>query len=191
MPPWSHPMVLSWAGMRGVVSLAAALALPAEFPGRDLILFLAFCAILSTLVLQGTTLGPLIRRLGLDEPEDEQLNPVVTPEAINARSEATVAAIAAVTETLDGADPEQAAVADDLLRDLSQRAKQADQMRQDTETGTQRLEMQHRLRLTAIEAARAKLLADHKDELDTEAMATLVAELDLEEQQIRTTLGER
>jgi monovalent cation/hydrogen antiporter len=64
-------------------------------------------------------------------------------------------------------------------------------MRQDTETGTQRLEMQHRLRLTAIEAARAKLLADHKDELDTEAMATLVAELDLEEQQIRTTLGER
>jgi CPA1 family monovalent cation:H+ antiporter len=191
MPPWSHPMVLSWAGMRGVVSLAAALALPAEFPGRDLILFLAFCAILATLVLQGTTLGPLIRRLGLDEPEDEQLNPVVTPEAINARSEATVAAMAAVTETLDGADPEQAAVADDLLRDLSQRAKQADQMRQDTETGTQRLEMQHRLRLTAIEAARAKLLADHKDELDTEAMATLVAELDLEEQQIRTTLGER
>jgi CPA1 family monovalent cation:H+ antiporter len=191
MPPWSHPMVLSWAGMRGVVSLAAALALPAEFPGRDLILFLAFCAILSTLVLQGTTLGPLIRRLGLDEPEDEQLNPVVTPKAINARSEATVAAMAAVTETLDSVDPEQAAVADDLLRDLSQRAKQADQMRQDTETGTQRLEMQHRLRLTAIEAARAKLLADHKDELDTEAMATLVAELDLEEQQIRTTLGER
>ncbi len=184
-------MVLSWAGMRGVVSLAAALALPAEFPGRDLILFLAFCAILSTLVLQGTTLGPLIRRLGLDEPEDDQLNPVVTPEAINARSEATVAAMAAVTETLDSVDPEQAAVADDLLRDLSQRAKQADQMRQDTETGTQRLEMQHRLRLTAIEAARAKLLADHKDELDTEAMATLVAELDLEEQQIRTTLGER
>ncbi len=191
MPPWSHRMVLSWAGMRGVVSLAAALALPAEFPGRDLILFLAFCAILSTLVLQGTTLGPLIRRLGLDEPEDEQLNPVVTPKAINARSEATVAAMAAVTETLDSVDPEQAAVADDLLRDLSQRAKQADQMRQDTETGTQRLEMQHRLRLTAIEAARAKLLADHKDELDTEAMATLVAELDLEEQQIRTTLGER
>jgi CPA1 family monovalent cation:H+ antiporter len=46
MPPWSHVAVLSWAGMRGVVSLAAALALPAEFPGRDTILFLAFCAIL-------------------------------------------------------------------------------------------------------------------------------------------------
>ena len=59
---WSHSMVLSWAGMRGVVSLAAALALPAGFPERDIILFLAFCAILATLVLQGTTLGPLIRR---------------------------------------------------------------------------------------------------------------------------------
>jgi CPA1 family monovalent cation:H+ antiporter len=191
MPPWSHPTILSWAGMRGVVSLAAALALPAEFPSRDLILFLAFCAILATLVLQGTTLGPLIRRMDLDEPEDELLNPAVTPDAINARSEATVAAMAAVREKIDDADPEQAAVAGDLLRDLGQRAKQADQIRQDSETGTERFEMQLRLRLTAIEAARAKLLADHKDELDTDAMGTLVAELDLEEQQIRTALGER
>src|ERR671917_663243 len=87
MPPWSHPVVLSWAGMRGVVSLAAALALPAEFPGRDIILFLAFCAILATLVLQGTTLGPLIRRLNLSEGEDESSTPATTPEAIHARSE--------------------------------------------------------------------------------------------------------
>jgi monovalent cation/hydrogen antiporter len=191
MPPWSHATVLSWAGMRGVVSLAAALALPAEFPSRDLILFLAFCAILATLVLQGTTLGPLIRRMDLDEPEDELLNPAVTPDAIDARSEATVAAMTAVREKIDDADPQQASVASDLLRDLGQRAKQADQIRQDAETGTQRLEMQLRLRLTAIEAARAKLLADHKDDLDTDAMGTLVAELDLEEQQIRTALGER
>ncbi|MDQ4061882.1 MAG: sodium:proton antiporter [Pseudomonadota bacterium] len=191
MPPWSHPIVISWAGMRGVVSLAAALALPAQFPGRDIILFLAFCAILATLVLQGTTLGPLIRRLGLDEPEDEMLIPTVTPEAIDARNAATVAAMAAVTEELEDADPEQAAVADDLLRDLNEQAKQADQVRLDAETGTQRLEAQLRLRLTAIEAARAKLLADHKDELDTEAMVALVAEFDLEEEQIRTSLGER
>ncbi len=129
--------------------------------------------------------------MGLNAPEDELLKPAVTPDAINARSEATVAAMAAVREEIDDADPEQAAVARDLLRDLSHRAKQADQIRQDSETGTQRLEMQLRLRLTAIEAARAKLLADHKDELDTDAMGTLVAELDLEEQQIRTALGER
>ena len=52
-----NPTVLAWAGMRGVVSLAAALALPAQFPERDIIVFLAFCAILATLVLQGTTLA--------------------------------------------------------------------------------------------------------------------------------------
>jgi monovalent cation/hydrogen antiporter len=188
MPPWSHPTVLAWAGMRGVVSLAAALALPTQFPERDLIIFLAFCAILATLVLQGTTLGLLIRRLGLNEPGDETINPAVTPEAITARSAATVAAMDAVKEQLD--DPEQVAAANDLLRDLRVRAKQADQMRRDAETGTQRQTAQLGLRLTAIEAARAKLLAEHTDELDSEAMSALIAELDLEEQQVRTALGE-
>jgi CPA1 family monovalent cation:H+ antiporter len=189
MPPWSHSVVLSWAGMRGVVSLAAALALPAEFPQRDIILFLAFCAILATLVLQGTTLGPLIRRLNLSEEEDESANPATTPEAIHARGEAAVAAIAAVSEKVE--DPEQAAMAEDLLRDLRTRAKRVDQMRQDAETGTQRTTMQLGLRLTAIEAARAKLLADHRDELESDDMSLLIAELDLEEQQIRLALGER
>jgi CPA1 family monovalent cation:H+ antiporter len=177
--------------MRGVVSLAAALALPAEFPGRDLILFLAFCAILATLVLQGTTLGPAIRYLGVSEPKSDAVHPAVTPEAIEARSQATTAAIDAVTEQLDERDPEQRAVAQDLLRDLRGRAKQADQMRFETETGGQRLALQMRLRLTAIEAARAKLLADHNDDIGTEATAALVSELDLEEEQIRIALGER
>jgi CPA1 family monovalent cation:H+ antiporter len=189
MPPWSHVTVLSWAGMRGVVSLAAALALPAEFPGRDIILFLAFCAILATLVLQGTTLGPLIRHLGVSEPADEPANPAVTPEAIEARSTAAAAAMDAVAEKLD--DPEHADVAEDLLRDLRVRAKRVEQARRDAETGPQREAARLGLRLGAIEAARAKLLAEHKDELDSEAMAGLVAELDLEEQQIRVALGER
>ncbi len=63
--------VLGWTGMRGVVSLAAALALPriladgSPFPARNLIVFLTFCAICFTLVLQGITLPPLIRALGL------------------------------------------------------------------------------------------------------------------------------
>lgn len=189
MPPWSHVTVLSWAGMRGVVSLAAALALPAEFPGRDIILFLAFCAILTTLVIQGTTLGPLIRRLGVSEPEDETTNPAVTPEAIAARGTASAAAMKAVSEKLD--DPEHADVAEDLLRDLRVRAKRAEEMRRDGDTGAQRVAARLGLRLTAVEAARAKLLAEHRDELESEAMSALVAELDLEEQQIRVALGER
>src|SRR6185295_10282879 len=62
-----------WTGMRGVVSLAAALALPdtmrdgRPFPGRDLILFLTFSVILATLVVQGLSLPPLIRWLGVKD----------------------------------------------------------------------------------------------------------------------------
>lgn len=192
MPPWSHATVLSWAGMRGVVSLAAALALPANFPGRDLILFLAFCAILATLVIQGTTLGPLIRRLGLNDPaEGEAINPAVTPKAIDARSQATVAAMTAVAEKVGDLSPEQAAAAEDLLRELRQRAKRVAHASDASGTGVERLSARLDLRLTAIEAARTKLLSDHREDLEHEEMAALMAELDLEEQQIRVAMGEQ
>jgi monovalent cation/hydrogen antiporter len=76
-------LVMSWSGMRGAVSLAAALALPLEgspgqpFPERSLLIFLTFGVIFSTLVLQGLTLPSLIRRLGVrgdDEEEQEELS---------------------------------------------------------------------------------------------------------------------
>ena len=60
-PPLGVPLVISWAGMRGVVSLAAALALPDGFPGRDFILATTFAVILVTVLVQGSTLAPLIR----------------------------------------------------------------------------------------------------------------------------------
>jgi CPA1 family monovalent cation:H+ antiporter len=69
-------LVVGWSGMRGAVSLAAALALPLGFPLRDLILFLTFSVILATLVVQGLTLPTLIRRLriqGDDAEEREEL----------------------------------------------------------------------------------------------------------------------
>lgn len=64
-PPWQNVFVVSWTGMRGVVSLAAAMALPMKFPHRDLVQFLTFWVIFSTLVGQGLTLPFLIRKLGL------------------------------------------------------------------------------------------------------------------------------
>jgi CPA1 family monovalent cation:H+ antiporter len=70
-PGRSEVFIMSWCGMRGIVSLAAALALPVStavgdpFPQRDLIVFLTFAVIAVTLVLQGLTLAPLIRRLHL------------------------------------------------------------------------------------------------------------------------------
>ena len=72
-PSWGSKIVLSWSGMRGAVSLAAALALPltidsgASFPNRNLIIFLTFSVILVTLVLQGLTLPGLIRVLDLED----------------------------------------------------------------------------------------------------------------------------
>lgn len=66
-PPTRREAVLiGWCGMRGLVTLATAFALPAGFPQRDLIVLTAFAVVLSTLVLQGLTLGPLVRWLGLD-----------------------------------------------------------------------------------------------------------------------------
>jgi CPA1 family monovalent cation:H+ antiporter len=73
MSSWRGAVFVSWAGMRGAVSLAAALALPLEtdagepFPGRDLILFLTFSVILATLVAMGLTMPFVIRALGLED----------------------------------------------------------------------------------------------------------------------------
>jgi Na+/H+ antiporter len=74
----SERIVFGWAGMRGAVSLAAALALPLEtdagapFPERDLLIFLAYCVVLFTVVVQGLTLPALIRRLGIQEDASEE-----------------------------------------------------------------------------------------------------------------------
>jgi CPA1 family monovalent cation:H+ antiporter len=76
-PPARAVVIVSWAGMRGVVSLAAAQALVPDFPQRPLILYLTFCVIVATLVGQGLTLPWLIRRLGVtasgDGLEDEEI----------------------------------------------------------------------------------------------------------------------
>ena len=69
-------LVISWSGMRGIVSLAAALALPGNFPFRDLIVLTAFAVVLGTLVIHGLTLGPLLRALDLhdDDPVGREVN---------------------------------------------------------------------------------------------------------------------
>jgi CPA1 family monovalent cation:H+ antiporter len=72
-PPWQFTVLVGWTGMRGAVSLAAALAVPltvnggGPFPDRELIIFLTFCVILATLLVQGLTLPALIRRLDVHD----------------------------------------------------------------------------------------------------------------------------
>lgn len=97
-PPIGRVFVIGWAGMRGAVSLAAALAVPLTtnagraFPQRDLIIFLTFCVILGTLVVQGLTLPMVIRLLGVEADHlDEK-------EEAKARIKAADAAIARLAE---------------------------------------------------------------------------------------------
>jgi CPA1 family monovalent cation:H+ antiporter len=89
---WRYVAVVSWAGMRGAVSLAAALAIPLDVPQRDLLIFLAFVVILVTLVGQGLTLPALIRLLDL--PDDAS----VEREDAKARIFAADAAVARLDE---------------------------------------------------------------------------------------------
>jgi CPA1 family monovalent cation:H+ antiporter len=103
-PDWRNVSVVAWAGMRGVISLAAAFALPFvlpngnPFPGRNYILFFTFCVILVTLVFQGLTLPVLIRKLGIkdDGSTDE--------EERKARVEANKAALSLVESLADNGD---------------------------------------------------------------------------------------
>jgi monovalent cation/hydrogen antiporter len=96
--PLSQSFLISWAGMRGAVSLAAALAIPlttdagSAFPQRDLIIFLTFCVILGTLVLQGLTLPAVIRAFRI-EPDDSEER-----EDAEARIRAAEAALARLEE---------------------------------------------------------------------------------------------
>ena len=186
MPPWSQLTLLSWAGMRGVVSLASALALPARFPGRDIIIFLAFCSIFATLVFQGTTLGWLVCRLNLVEEEraDDQQH------AVQVRSEIADAARDAVKAHLStGAPTQHSAAAAELASEYEVRADRVSSEGEDVEAHNQKLQAQDRLRLVAIDAARQKL-SEQTDKIDADEYRTLSEELDLEEQQLRRVLGE-
>jgi CPA1 family monovalent cation:H+ antiporter len=99
-PPWAEIVLGGWTGMRGAVSLAAALALPlmtddgTPFPQRDLIVFLTFSVILVTLVLQGLTLPALIRRLDVQDDYE-------TRSESKARLKAARAAIERVEQLRD------------------------------------------------------------------------------------------
>src|SRR6202034_3541952 len=90
---WGRTTVVGLAGMRGAASLAAALALPQDFPQRDLVVCITFAVMLPTLVGQGLTLPPLIRRLGLVTPDEQ--NVVLLAEA---RRRLTVVALSRIDD---------------------------------------------------------------------------------------------
>jgi NhaP-type Na+/H+ or K+/H+ antiporter len=121
--PRAKPVfVVGWTGMRGVVALAAAFSLPEKlangqpFAQRDLIIFLTFCVIFVTLVLQGLTLPILIRSLGLAGEDKEAMD-----EEKMARQKAVAAGIAWLQAQCDAGDAEAVHVVEDLLHQYKHR----------------------------------------------------------------------
>lgn len=123
-PPRRQVLVVGWTGMRGVIALAAALSLPhataggQPFPQRHEIVFVTFCVILATLVLQGLSLPPLIRTLGLEGaggPECEE------PEARRIVLEAALARLEELRAREADPAPDVAAIYDDLQQHYQQR----------------------------------------------------------------------
>jgi monovalent cation/hydrogen antiporter len=184
--PRQNPVVIGWMGMRGAVSLAAALALPldtdagAPFPGRELIIFLAFSVILGTLVLQGLTLPKLLRRL---RPEDDGLE---EKEDTKARIRAAEAALARLEELLDEdwVRPETA----ERLRGLYTFRRDRFQARfEDEDDGA--IERQstdyQRLRRELLEAERAAVVGLRRDgRISDDVMRRVERDLDLEDSRL-------
>ncbi len=154
-------ILVGWCGMRGLVTLATAFALPADFPKRDLVTLSAFAIVMGTLVLQGLTLAPLIRLLRLDRSED----------AAQALSRAREALIKAGMDSLDGEDGREAM----LVRKTYAARSEAEHLWADQER-------YRTLALGAIAAERAALLRMHRNhELDAACYDTLLEELDWRE----------
>ena len=163
-------LIISWAGMRGIVSLAAALALPAGFPYRDLIVFTAFSVVIGTLVVQGLTLKPLLRKLDLHDD-----NPVGR-EVSAARERALHAGLASLSD-------EHSSVADAVREELTAHLAIADANAASDET---RRSSHNEIHRRALQAARQAVLSMRAaDEIGDDAFHQVEEELDWLEMAVR------
>ncbi len=182
-PPWQGPALIGWAGMRGAVSLAAALALPFTtdgggiFPDRDLVIFLAFCVILVTLVGQGLSLPWVIRLLGFEHDDAPQR------EEAKARIRAAEAAIARLDELV----PEGWVRDDTALRlrgSYEFRVSRFSARFDDGDDGgiEERSTAYQRLRRELLEAERAAIVELRREGvIGDDVMNPILRDLDLEE----------
>jgi CPA1 family monovalent cation:H+ antiporter len=173
--------IVAWSGMRGVVSLAAALALPlmvAEnkpFPNRDLIIFLTFCVIFSTLILQGLTLRPLINWLGIRSDGSEHRN----------EKDARMKLAASVIEHIE--ENYSLALSDEVLNQIKTKYEiRIQRLRRDQEGDVQVGDVQikefHRIQQEILEKERRDAITLRNDgKISDEVLRKIEYELDLEE----------
>jgi CPA1 family monovalent cation:H+ antiporter len=187
-PTWRAPVVISWAGMRGVVSLAIAFSIPltvdhgeGAFPHRNLILFLTFTTVIGTLVVQGLTLIPLIHLLKFPG-RDRQAE---TLAEANAQAQASLAAEQHLDELLSDERNALPPPLADRLRTVLERRRNAvwERLGQTNPvTGETVDDTYRRLSREMISAERAVFvrLRDGRY-IDDEMLRTLLRRLDLEE----------
>ncbi|GAB2760850.1 cation:proton antiporter [Salinifilum aidingensis] len=188
---WRRTVVLSWTGMRGVVTLAAAGAIPYEtaagepFPDRELIQLIAFVVTVGTILAQGTTLPWLIRRLRVSDPDEEQRDDEAEIRARRHAADAALHRLETYTPEHLGVSPEEHRGIVDRVkalveyRDLAA-SEQIGRTAQERDASHQRT--MATLRRALIEVERSAL-ADERDagQLDDEVLRRVLHELDMEE----------
>jgi Na+/H+ antiporter len=176
-PPVAIPIVMSWAGMRGVVSLAVALSVPDGFPGRDFILATTLAVILISILGQGTTLVPLIRVLKLAQWVPQRRATLSEVEARVAMFKAALAAIKTYSAGENGEERHP--------RLVEQYGRKAEMATRYLETRGELSAKRHdhfAAVLFANRSARAEILTLHRSgKIHDSVLHTLEAELDLEE----------
>jgi CPA1 family monovalent cation:H+ antiporter len=179
-------LVIGWGGMRGVLSLAAAVSLPyvlpdgRMFPQRSMIIYLAFCLIVATLVVQGLTLPWLIRRLGLSKSvrvkdEEREARRVLVREALLHLDRKRLQ------------DRDQSAMFGDLIANYQQRLDAMATERYGRVQGMVDQVRRSEAILAVLQAERMALIRLRDEgQIDDEVLRTLQRELDLEESSVHT-----
>ena len=175
---WRQATVLSWAGMRGVVTLAVALSLPTQMPGRDVMIITAFAVILATVIGQGTTLGWIIR---LVKPIDSD---PAAPVSLLA-CEAAVAEAKYKFVEAHAYDEQGELIHPQMLRIAEQRMNASQRFATDDGTLMNNFHIHMDLLQKSVGAGREELLRIHRaGQIEDEVLHNLERDLDIEEMTI-------
>lgn len=184
-PPWTFTFVLGWAGMRGVVTLAAAFVIPEDTRYREVLLLMAFTVTAGTLLVQGMSLPWIARRLRVPSPD-----PV---EDALARATLLQQASKAALHRLEELEYEDSQGVVDLIRQrLDQRNFAAWERLSTVADRESPSDLYARIRLSLLDAERTKVLKIRETgQVDSEVVADVLAMLDVEESMLDVATEER
>ena len=173
-PPWTYPAAVSWAGMRGVVTLAAVLVLPPETPAREVLILVALVVVGTTLLLQGASLPWVLRHLGLygPDPAEDAL------QAASVAQRASAAGLRRLDEVRDGDEREE------VIERARRRSNELSEAMWERLGGSDETPSQAytRLRLAMIDAEREELIRlRDQGVVPDDVLRKVIAAIDVEE----------